>query len=746
MKKKKMNVILFSLCIIICVFIIPGFVEGNSIPQNTNHRIPVVNSKVKIDGMLNEKIWQEALVLELNFEVEPGENIAPPVKTKVFLAYSSDHLYVGFQAYDPKPSEIRAHVTDRDNIKEDDYIGIVLDTFNDSRFAYNFYCNPFGIQGEEITGMIGSGDQWDTIWNSAGHINEEGYVVEIAIPFSSLRFQRQKSEQVWGIDAIRRYPRNLNHLIGLFPRDRSNNCYMCQADKIIGFRGVQPGKNIEVDPTVSSLLTQERESFPGGKFVKKTGKVDPGLTVRWSFTPNLTLSTAINPDFSQVEADAAQLDINSQFALYYPEKRPFFLEGTSIFVSRIRAVYTRAIANPDWGVKITGKEGTHAIGFFSVQDSVTNFLFPGSQGSTSTSIDMNSICSVLRYRKDVSVSSSLGFIITDREGEGYFNRLAAVDGDLKVTKKDRIMFQFLWSQTDYPDQVADEFNQPQGNFSGMLLDVGYLHATKNVQLSGHYQSITPNFRADLGLVRQVGLKYIDVGAGYIWRQNPGHWYTSLEIGTGYSHEMDADNQLLQKGLRGWFKFNGAVQSSFNLDVNFGKKSYMGIEFDNNYLNLDVSLRPAGSLYIRLLSFLGDQIDFANVRAGKRSSLNPILQYKIGRNLFISFDHVFEKLNLDERYLYIANLSNLKLIYQFSRRFFLRTILQFADFKYNTDLYSSSIDPRSRHLFSQVLFAYKVNPQTVLFLGYSDDYYGYSNIPLNQKNRTLFLKIGYALVL
>ncbi len=742
---KKKNVLLPFL-FIIYFFTVARLALGDSIPKETNHRIPVVNSKVKIDGMLNDKIWETALSLLLNYEVEPGENIKPPVETQVLLAYDENHLYVAFRAYDPNPSTIRARLTDRDNIWEDDYVGILLDTFNDSRRTYNFYCNPFGIQADQSIGVIGGGNQWDAIWNSAGHIHEEGYIVEIAIPFSSLRCQRQKSEQVWGIDAIRWYPRNLNHLIGLFPRDRSNNCYMCQANKIIGFGGTKPGKNLEFDPTLSTLLTQERENFPGGKFVKKTDKFDPGLTARWSFTPNLTLSAAINPDFSQVEADAAQLDINTQFALYYTEKRPFFLEGSNIFGSRLRAIYTRAIVNPDWGLKISGKEGKHTLGFFSVQDTITNLLFPGSQGSRSTSIDMNNICSVLRYVKDVAASSNLGIIITDREGEDYYNRLAAVDGELRFTKKDRILFQFLGSQTDYPDETADAFAQPQGKFSGTALDAAYYHATKNVLLWGHYQAISPNFRADLGLIRQVDFKFIDIGGGYTWRRNPGYWYTSLNIGSAYSDEMDFDNKLLQRGLRGWLYFNGSLQSYFNLDINIGKKSFREIKFENNYFTINTGLRPSGTLYISFQSFLGDQVDFANVRTGKRLTLNPIIQYKIGRNLYISFDHIFEKLNADDGRLYTANLSNLKFIYQFSRRAFLRTILQYADFKYNTLLYSFSIDPIYRHLFTQILFSYKVNPQTVLFLGYSDDYYGYKDIPLNQNNRTLFLKIGYALVL
>jgi hypothetical protein len=745
-KMKKMNVILPSLFIIIYFFIVAGFVEGSNIPKGMMHNIPFVNTKLKVDGILSEEMWTDALSLSLNYEVEPGENIKPSVKTEVLLAYDDDHLYVAFRASDPEPSMIRARFTDRDNIWEDDYVGIVLDTFNDSRRTYNFYCNPLGIQAEKVVDTIGGEVEWDVIWNSAGRINPDGYSIEMAIPFSSLRFQNKKGEQMWGIDVERSYPRNLHHIIGLFPRDRNNNCYMCQAEKVIGFSGVRAGKNIEFDPTLFTLITQERESFPAGKFIKKTGKAEPGLTARWRFTPNLTLSAAVNPDFSQVEADAAQLDINTQFALYYPEKRPFFLEGASLFKSLLKVIYTRAVADPDWGIKMTGKEGKHAVGFFSLQDNITNLLFPGLYRSRSTFINMKNMSTVLRYRYDVGESSNLGIVLTDREGEDYFNRLLGVDGNLKITNKDMVTFLFLGSQTHYPDEIAAENNQPLGNLSGTVFDLLYNHRTEHVELWGRYQRITPNFRADLGLIRQAGFKALEVGGAYIWRHNPGYWYTILKIDSIYLLEKDEEGNLLLEAFLGRLIYNGPLQSSFNLNVNIGKKSFMGVKFDDRYLDFNIGLHPSGSLMLKLNGFFGDQVDITNGQAGTRLSFNPVIQYKIGRHLLVGLDHVFEKLTVNAGHLYTANLTNLRLIYQFSRRFFLRTTLQYADFYYNSALYSVNIDPVFRHLFSQVLFSYKINPQTVLFLGYSDDYYGYDDIPLKQNNRTLFLKIGYALAL
>lgn len=720
---------------------------SDRVVKKAPHPVPQVSQKVKVDGILNEPVWKEALVLGLNYEVEPGENIKPPVKTEILLVSSAGYLYAAFRAYDPEPKNIRARFTDRDNISNDDHVGIILDTFNDSRRSYGFYCNPHGIQADQVLNSSGSASgQWDTIWDSAGRVTKEGYIVEIAIPFSSLRFQRTKGDQIWRIDAVRSYPRNLSHLIGLFPRDRSNNCYMCQAEELIGFTGVKPGKNIELDPTLYGVLTQEREDFPEGKFATSSDQIEAGVTARWSFTPNLTLNAAVNPDFSHVEADAAQLDINTPFALFYPEKRPFFLEGESIFLTPFWAIYTRTVGDPSWGIKLTGKEGKHAIGFFTARDTSTNLLFPSSEFTGSTLLDIPNISTAFRYYYDIGKSSILGVVATNRQGEDYFNRTLGIDGDFKFTKKDRVVFQFLGSQTQYPDQVVTDYNQPGGKFQGTALGLIYQHSTQHVTISGIYQSITPNFRADVGFFEQADSRYSSISAGYKWRRNPGYWYTLLGIGAGYTYNQDHNGNLLQKGFSGWLNYYGPLQSSLYLSVNMGKRTFMGIEFDNNNLGFNAGIRPSGDFYLALNGALGDDVDITNIQAATQILLNPVLQFNIGNHLYMGFDHIFQRLKVETGRLYTANLSNIRLIYQISRRAFLRAIIQYAHFKYNPDAYSFPLDPLFTSLFSQVLFSYKINPRTVLFLGYSDDYYGATAYPLKQNNRTLFLKIGYALVL
>jgi hypothetical protein len=713
--------------------------------QKKPYHVPRITSKINIDGIVEEKAWEDALVLELNYEVDPGENIKPPVKTEVLLAYDSDGFYVAFKAYDPEPAKIRANFTDRDNIYNDDYVGILLDTFNDSRRAYSLYCNPYGIQAEEIvtpTDYI----EWDGIWKSAGKITDTGFVVEMAIPFSSLRFQAKKEDQIWGIDAMRVYPRGLTHHLAFVPRDRSNTCYICQFDKIIGFKVAKTGLNLELDPTLSMVLTQERESFPHGKFVKKNSDLDPGLTTRWSFTPNLSLGATINPDFSQVEADAAQLDINTQFVLYYPEKRPFFLEGANIFSTPLDVVYTRTIADPDWGIKLTGKEGKHALGFFFTRDTVTNLIFPSSQGSNGTSLDLKNFSTVLRYSLDLGKSSTLGVVITDREGEEYLNRVAGIDGDLRFTKSDQLLFQMVGSQTHYPQEVVKEWYQPGEKFTGGALDFYYSHDTRNVNFFAGYQDISADFRSDAGFNEQADFILYRGGAGYTWYQNPGHWYTRLNLQAGYIHKTDHDKNLLNKSFYVNFTFRGIAHSVVTLETDIGKRSYAGQVFDENFFYFTMAARPSGPFYFQVTGVIGDQIDFANVRPGNRVLLSPIIQYNVGRRLYFGLNHVFERLNVEGGRLYTANVSNIRISYQFSRTIFLRVILQYTHLIQNRELYSFPVYPKFKQLFSQVLFSYKINPRTVLFLGYSDDYYGFRTIPLTQNNRTFFMKIGYALVL
>lgn len=708
------------------------------------HRVPKVHSEIKVDAHLDEPVWDQALAMELNYEVRPGENVPPPVRTEVMLAYDDSRLYCAFVAYDPDPSQICARVCDRDNLWDDDWVILNLDTFNDQRRSYLLICNPLGVQADIIEVTGGESTEWDPIWDSAGRITEEGYIVEMAIPFSSLRFQRSEEDQIWGIDAIRSYPRKVRYHLGLFPRDRNNNCYLCQAEKIIGFAGATPGRNIEIDPTFSTVHSRSREELDTG-FGDRDSDYDFGLTAKYGLTPNLTLNGTVNPDFSQVEADAAQLDINTRFALFYPEKRPFFLEGVDLFESRLGVVHTRTLADPVWGAKLTGKEGSNAIALFLARDEVTNMLFPTSEWSDDISMDMKSSAAVLRYRRDISRSSTLGMFVTGREGEDYYNRLVGVDGDIRFTQKESVRFQVIGTQTSYPDTVIREFDQPEGKFEGLAYDIYYLHSARGLDWYAVHRSIDPDIRADLGYRPQVNYTYSEAGWGYTWHNDADHWYTMLNIGSGYEYEVEEDSgDLLGKGLSVWFDYTGPLQSFADLHGFYGTVRSQGSEFDHREIGGEAGLYPSGSLYLGISGDFGRVLDFDNTQQGQALTLVPLVEYRLGRHVTLRADHTFKRFNVEGQRLFTAHMTRLKGIVQISKRCLIRGIAQYQDISRSVGLYKDpDAEPETTWLTTQALFSYKINPQTMLFIGYSDFHLGDVDHNLTQTDRTFFAKLGYA---
>jgi hypothetical protein len=742
---KKRLILLLIMVYFSVAFVVPGgpVLEAAG---NRQYRVPRVESKIHPDGILDEDVWEKALVLELKYEVLPGENIEPPVKTEVLIANNGTHLFVAFRAYDPEPSKILARVGDRDDTGNQDWVGVILDTFNDERRSYDFLCTPLGVQTDLIEVFDGSeGGSWDTIWDSGGHINELGYFVEMSIPFSSLRFQRKDGDQVWSFDAVRSYPRSVRHHIGMFPRDRSNNCYLCQSIKLIGFGGAKPGKNIELDPTIAAHITQERENGTEGPFIKDE-KFDPGITARWGFTPNLTLSATINPDFSQVEADALQLDINEPFALFYSEKRPFFTEGADFFTTPLTVVHTRTMRDPAWGIKLTGKESGNTVGAYIVRDTLTNLIFPGSQSSSAVSLTMDSTASVLRYRRDFGNKYTVGALFTNREGENYFNRVFGMDGDFRFTSRDRVKVQLMGSSTRYPGDTAAAYGQPMDTFTDTALDLYYSHDTRNLDFHAGYQDIGGEFRADLGFIPQVGIRHLYGGFDYTWYAKPGKWWTDFVLDGSYDQVTDETGNLLSRGVDFALTYEGPAQSHALIEYLRKREVYGDRVFDQDRFFIHNCMNPIGSMHVWMNIYFGDRIDYVNLRPGRRFNISPGILYYIGMHWQLELSHTFERMRVESERLYTANQSEARLAYHFNKRMFLRAILQYVDYRYNTAMYLDEIDPEFRHLFTQLLFSYKLNPQTVLFLGYTDNYLGHQGMGLPQVNRTVFLKIGYALVM
>ena len=705
--------------------------------------IPKTASGITVNAVLDEEAWQGALLLELNYEVRPGENVTPPVSTEVLLTYDEDNLYAAFRCHDPEPSAIRAHLRDRDTLGGDDWVALILDTFNDQRRSFDFIVTALGVQFDQIEAQSGEDPGWDAIWASAAEITDWGYVVEIAIPFSSLRFQRADGPQVWGFDAVRRYPRDHAYHIGTFPRDRSNNCYLCQAIKIQGFEGARPGRNIELDPTVIAYREESRLDLPEGGMEKEAQDVEFGLTASWGITPNMTFNFTANPDFSQVEADAIQLDINEPFALFFPERRPFFTEGADYFTALENVIYTRTIREPSWGVKLTGKEGANTVGAYVMRDEITNLVFPGPQGSRATTIDTANSLAVVRYKRDFGSRYTAGLLTTVRQGPDYHNGVVGADLDFRFTRTDQIQLLVLGSSTEYPTDIQEDFDQPSGSNFGHLISFEYDHYTRTWGWWADYEEAGENFRADLGYYPRVGFRNVEGGVLHTWNGRPGSWWSAIRVGADYSYFAERDGGLLNRSGTLWLNYNGTMQSFVQLGVAIEKEAYAGEEYDLTGGLVQAGFWPMGNLQIGAFSIFGDQIDYANARLGSRFRINPWLSYNLGRHIRLALNHNFERMQVDNARLYTANISQITAVYQFNVHAFFRAIVQYVDYDYNPDNYTFERNSEERSLFTQLLFSYKLNPRTVLFLGYADNYYGTQDFRLTQSDRTLFVKAGYA---
>lgn len=392
-------------------------------PSATAARIDGPDAAVVLDGDLSEPVWQRATVLDKFWQYQPVDGRPAEERTEVRVFYAPDAIYFGIHAFDTQPDGVRATEADRDNLDSEDRVSIYLDTFNDRRRAYFFTVNAFGSQqdgvrseGAAAPGSFGATDDKnpDFIWQSKGRRTADGYVVEIRIPFKSLRYSAGES-LTWGFNVFRSVMRT-NYVDTWADTRRANASSIAQFGTLTGLTGIRRGVVTEVQPVLTARWDGARDST--GAFNRGNIKADPGLNVRFGFT-SLTADVTVNPDFSQVESDAGLVTINERFALFFPERRPFFLEGIELFSTPNTLIYTRRIGDPKAGAKLTGKVGKTTIAYISAVDQTD----AGDR-----------LVNVTRLRRDLGANSTLGLAVTDRRGDGEHNTVAAADARIVFAK------------------------------------------------------------------------------------------------------------------------------------------------------------------------------------------------------------------------------------------------------------------------------------------------------------------------
>ena len=725
---------------------------------------------VRVDGVLDEPVWARAAILTGFSQYEPTEGIPAVEPTEVRVFYGPDAIFFGVHAYDSRPEEIPAIVGQRDRgIFGDDWVRLMLDTFDDERQAYLFYVNPRGIQADGlwIEGKLNEGGRPpvdfnpDFLWDSRGRVVGDGWVAEIRIPYASLQFVPGDG-RTWRIN-IAREVRRLGYKQSWAPLTANQTSTLAQSGRLVGLKGLSAKKLVELNPVMTSAVSGETVD---GQF--RRGGVEPqfGFDGRYGITRNLSLGATLNPDFSQVEADADQITVNERFALFFSEKRPFFFEAPT------RLVHTRRIVDPIGGAKLTGKVGGLNLGYLGALDQSPSALDAGAG---------DALFQLARLRADIGDGSALGILYTDRTvpGEGLFNRVASGDARLLFGSRLSLTAQYAasWSgnggTTDYGSLWLASLRQ-SGRTFGFELTA---------------EDVAPDFRTDAGFIRRVGDMRAFASVRKTFFTAPGSALQSVSVQTQFEgffdhadfwggadrtpfeHEVQSTTTASFRGGRSisfivrnaYFRFRPDDYAGF--EVGDGADGTRPFEVPNPLRNLwaggfftrwrfSEAVQLGGRFFLREVPIFTEASRGFEVLAGPDVTLRPTDAWQI--QLSYTLSRIRREGADGDAFFSSADLPRLRTQYQFSRSLFARVILQYdlseraalRDPRTGEPLLlgGEPVEARDRGRFlSQVLFSYEPAPRTVFFIGWSRQMDGDRGLSLGRKDLTaegFFAKISY----
>ena len=531
-----------------------------------------------IDGKLDDEVWKSATVFKDFYQWRPSDSAAASARTEVFAGYDARFIYFAFHAYDD-PAKVRASVAKRDSIFDDDVVGLLLDTFNDKRRAYELFFNPLGIQQDGFLTEGGNDDfSIDIVMESKGSLTPDGYAVEVAIPFKSLRYEAGKGK-LWGVHIIRQIKHVNGEQDSWMPISKDQSGLLSQAGHITGLEGISTERTLELIPSLTLSETGKRKApitvaqiAQGGRFVNEPIKFDPGLTGKYSITPTVTLDFAVNPDFAQVESDQLVVQANQRFPIFFAEKRSFFLEGIDIFQTQIAAVHTRAIIDPDFAVKLTGKIARNTFGLLLASDNGPgNFSEDERPTANPRLLDKNASVGILRLKRDIGKADSfIGFLGTYRQFVDTKNALGGFDGRFRVDKTTTFSWQALATSSRrnffFPD-LGQTLDRRKNAF---IYAVDY---NKDGRHFGHEFSMvgrTRYYRADVGFNRRNNTNNPNWFIRYNSEPKPKARLISWRVYTDLSANFD------------WQGRSQNANDETQMQFSFKKETYLGFGTDKGY--------------------------------------------------------------------------------------------------------------------------------------------------------------------
>ena len=722
-----------------------------------------------IDGRLDDPVWRGVTPITQFVQTSPVEGAAATEATEVWLAYDSDNLYLAFYAHYADPGIIRANRAERDSGGGDDQMSVLFDPFLDQQRAYMFSVNGYGVPSDAIVNAAGGGSSrsrssvgrsssdssrgssssgggrgggggggpgssgsgirgdrsWDALFDVRAGLVDDGWTAEMAIPFKSLRYPSRATGQPhrWGLQLTRTI-RDKSESLVWSPVSRDIAGQLTQMGVLEGLTDLSTSRNLEILPTFTGVQTGSLNTTDG-RFREGDPIGQTGVGIKYGVTSNLTLDFTYNPDFSQIESDRPQIEVNQRFALFFPEQRPFFLEGQEIFAAAtpLNLVHTRTVVDPRFGAKLTGKAGKTTLGVFLADDEAPGRLDDSSArgfGRTAQSL-------IGRVRYDLYAESYVGAIATAREfGEDY-NHVGGVDGRFRLGRTHNLSFLAV---------ASEHQDEPNGRLSGPVFELDFARQARNLSYSVSHSSIDPDFRTATGFVPRVDIRRTDTNVAYRWWPEGTliSWGPSFTYLRNYNHAGELEDEQFRGNVNLEFlwnlRFSGGVSRELERfgGVDFRKTGYSFFSvLSGRLLSVVVSANGGDGVFFSDSPFLG-----------RSTNGNVALYLRPTSRLRAELRGIFSRFvdPANDTEVFDVKIYRWRATYQFTDRLLFRHILE-----HNT---------LSGTLGNNLLLTYRINAGTVAFLGYDDRYQQgfqidegfFPTTRLERTNRAFFTKISY----
>jgi hypothetical protein len=702
--------------VIAAVFMIYGLLPAPAPAQTAGREeLRAIRATVppKIDGLLDDELWStEPLQLDRWMSYNPLRGEPEQQQTKVWIGFDNEAIYFAFRCYDAEPDKIRSTISRRDNVWNDDWVGVSLDSSRAGQIAYHMFVNPSGIQMDALQSTT-EDTAPDWLWQSAGRVDAEGYVVEIRLPLQSIRF-RSGNDVGMGMLFYRK-----NSRLGVswsWPEMKPGE-WVFEAHAPVAFGELKQPMLLEVIPS-ATVSRNELRTAQAWEQARSRGEL--GASIKYGITSTMTLDATVNPDFSQVESDAFEVEINNRYPIFFSEKRPFFMEGLGLFNlagtgfdSTMRtAVHTRRIVDPSAGAKLTGTAGRYTFATLVAPDE-------------SVSPDGQKMFTIGRGLRNFGDGQYIGVLVTDTEFRHDYNRVIA--GDFSLKHGDR----FRWNGNVILTASANEVGDSADGVGGQL---SYSYDTRRLTVSGQIEHYDRGFRMDTAFINRVGvtrtwqyqgLSFYPDEKRYPWlkRVNPFVWMTAAEDRIQGGSELQVIPAI---------RFSFTRQGYLRLDVLRGHETFAQRRFEVGRVMAD-----GGAQITRWLNFGGninrgpavfyDPVDpFQGTRHSFNARVGLQPNSKLNHNVSYTFVH-FERRETQEK-VFDVHVVNLRNTYQFTPQFLIRAITQY--------------DSSQRRVLGDFLASYELVPGTVVHAGYGSLWERLELDPYRPTARAFFFKASY----